>query len=343
MKQTLLTVIILLCFVSLIAQQTSSDTINQLDDSGKKQGYWVKYHEEGQKKYEGYFKNDIPIGMFRYYYSDGSLRAVSNFYNQGQDNWTTTFHKNGKKMTQGLYVKTIKDSLWKYFNVDEILIREETYNKGVKNGIWKTYYPDGSLDEEISWKDDIRHGPWNQYYSNGIIKLKANYVEGYLEGKCEIFDTEGVRYIVGKYKMSQKNGPWIYFNDKGLQSKRDTYAEDFLIREEIFLMQNKVLKPFDISKIAYAFLTSGKVFIRLRNSETINVEESIAELDQILGIYKFVKANNAFIVNFKAIKSVKQSNDSGLILDVEPPSEIPVVVDEEFKDPFIPFLKRNLD
>ena len=30
-------------------------------------------------------------------------------------------------------------------------------------------------------------------------------------------------------------------------------------------------------------------------------------------------------------------------LEVEPPSEIPVVVGEEFTDSFIPFLKRNLD
>ena len=34
------------------------DTINQFDDAGLKQGYWVKHHEDGSKKQRVFLKTE---------------------------------------------------------------------------------------------------------------------------------------------------------------------------------------------------------------------------------------------------------------------------------------------
>ena len=43
------------------------------DENGKKQGKWMK-RKDGVKFYAGQFKDDIPVGEFKYYYPNGKLK-----------------------------------------------------------------------------------------------------------------------------------------------------------------------------------------------------------------------------------------------------------------------------
>ena len=47
---------------------------NQLDDNGNRQGNWLKYHENGNVKYKGQFKDNKPYAIFYYYYDTGELK-----------------------------------------------------------------------------------------------------------------------------------------------------------------------------------------------------------------------------------------------------------------------------
>ena len=50
------------------------------DASGKKQGYWKQKDEKTNKLvFEGEFKDDKPIGKFKYYYPNDSVRAIIDF------------------------------------------------------------------------------------------------------------------------------------------------------------------------------------------------------------------------------------------------------------------------
>ncbi|GAH37310.1 unnamed protein product, partial [marine sediment metagenome] len=52
----------------IFAQVPLSDKdtlLNQVDKNGLKQGYWKKYYDNGNIKYEGYFKNDKPTGELK--------------------------------------------------------------------------------------------------------------------------------------------------------------------------------------------------------------------------------------------------------------------------------------
>ena len=62
-------VILIIPFISI------GQTINIIDDQGKKQGSWYKYYNNGNIKYKGQFKDDVPQGLFFYYYNSGELRT----------------------------------------------------------------------------------------------------------------------------------------------------------------------------------------------------------------------------------------------------------------------------
>jgi hypothetical protein len=57
MKYILTSLILLFSLVSM-AQ------VNHTDAKGRKQGAWVKTYESGKKRYEGAFKDDVPVGHF---------------------------------------------------------------------------------------------------------------------------------------------------------------------------------------------------------------------------------------------------------------------------------------
>ena len=122
-----------------------SQSINEIDASGKKQGVWQKTYESGKLRYKGQFYNDIPYGLFYYYYPSGELQVEKEFFHNGLAAATHIFYKNGKLKASGLYVNELKDSTWNYYNNDSIMIMSEQYQNGKLNGVTKTYYFDGSI------------------------------------------------------------------------------------------------------------------------------------------------------------------------------------------------------
>ena len=108
----------------------SSQSINNLDKKGYKQGVWTKNYSNGSIRYKGQFKDNIPYGIFFYYYSTGEIQAEKEFFHEGEAAATHIFYKKGQLKAAGLYVNELKDSTWNYFNKDSILIMSEQYKKG---------------------------------------------------------------------------------------------------------------------------------------------------------------------------------------------------------------------
>ena len=108
----------LLLFLFCIPFFVFSQTINQIDSKGLKQGNWEKTYENGNRKYEGNFKDDIEQGIFKYYYKTGELKGKKEFFHKGKAASSHFYSKKGKLIASGLYVSQKKDSTWNYYNTD---------------------------------------------------------------------------------------------------------------------------------------------------------------------------------------------------------------------------------
>ena len=158
-----------------------------IDNQGNKQGIWSKSYTNGSIRYRGQFKDNIPYGIFNYYYVTGELEAKKEFFHNGLAAATHIFYQDGALKVSGLYANDLKDSTWNYYNNDSIMIMSEQYEKGKLNGITKTFYYDGSIYEIKHWENDIENGKWVQYFINGEIKMKASYKEGLRSGQVIYF------------------------------------------------------------------------------------------------------------------------------------------------------------
>jgi len=226
--------------VNIAVAQTKGDTIlpkadNQLDNKGLKQGFWRKYHNNGQVRYEGYFIDDKPCKLFKYYYESGKPKATLIYYN---DNRSAAAHlyyeKDSTLMAVGLYYQSKKDSLWKYYSGRGVLVADEFYRRGKKHGISSTYFPNGNVSEQIGWKEGIKDGVWKQYFEDGTLKIEGDYVNGRLEGDIKYYDPYGKLTHEGRYVHSLRDSTWVFYKDNGEVKLKKIYDNgELLNRDEL--------------------------------------------------------------------------------------------------------------
>ena len=103
---------------------------------GKPDGPWEWYHENGQLKQKGSYK-------------DGKVT----------DGPFEVFHRNGELWQKGSYKDGLRDGLWEY-HWDHILFTPSglkskgSFKDGQKEGPWEYYYRDGSSREyRPDWDD----------------------------------------------------------------------------------------------------------------------------------------------------------------------------------------------
>jgi len=233
-RSFLLSVVLLFVLTGMAVGQTIPDTLNRIDEKGHKQGYWKKYNEMGLLMYEGRFENDVPVGDFIYYFPDDIVKARSVFSDNGKRTFTITYHHSGKVMTEGYYFEKKKDSTWKYYDIDEHLLKIEFYRNNKKAGIWKVYYENGNLAEETGYKNDFKDGIWKQYYEDSTLKATGSFENGERHGPVEYYYPDSRVQLTGTYEHSLRVGEWFYYDEN---SK--------VIRKEIYNDEGKLIKEKD--------------------------------------------------------------------------------------------------
>jgi len=219
-------VFLLLCPSLVIFGQ---DTLNITDSNGRKQGFWRKSDSSGNKIYEGQFRDGIPYGAFRYYYPNGKLKTLSVLSGNSKSARTISYYPNGMKMAAGNYINEKKDSIWQFFNEsDGSLVSEEQYHMGQKSGSSKTFYSMGGIAESSEWKEGVRDGPWTGYYPGGQVRFSGFYKNNEKTGLFEAFYDSSKPMITGQYSMGHQNGVWVYYNEKGEITKKETYENGIL-------------------------------------------------------------------------------------------------------------------
>ena len=247
MRITCLFALFLLTSSTIVAQTATppaaTDTVisNKLDAKGRRQGEWKRVDQQGKTIFIGTFKDDKPIGIFKYYDTDGRIMTISNFAADSKSCRSTHFTAAGKKEAEGKYVNTtpgkwVKDSVWRFYNGGEILISEDTYVKGLQEGISKNYYPaNGKVFRERMYKGGKANGLSTEYFAEGSKKSETNYLNDKMEGKAIFYNPSGSMSILGNYKNDFREGIWVYYNANGSEKLRETYVKGKKQGEEILI------------------------------------------------------------------------------------------------------------
>lgn len=206
-----------LAMVVLMSLSVVGQDMNRTDAKGRRQGAWTDFYPNGQKRYEGQFKNDKCKGTFCYYDEQGNLQATNEFDKSGERCLNKTYAPNGRVIATGYYVNQKKEGEWKYFdrNSGQLLLLED--NKGGKVHGWsKLYNPNnGKLAEETQFVDGQPEGLCRKYSDTGVLQMESQYRQGQLNGLCKTYFPNTALKEEGQYVNGRKSGEWKTYNEDG--------------------------------------------------------------------------------------------------------------------------------
>lgn len=230
--------------LSIFSVNAQNDTVNQVDEMGRKQGYWEKTFPNGKLMYKGYFKDGEPVGKMYRYFDTGELKAIMLYKENSPKVYTRFYYDDGELAGEGMYNDSRKDSLWTYYSFYSAAITStENYVDGIKQGLEKKYYPNGQVSEEIEWNNNTRDGVWNQYFDDGTIKLKSFYSNNKVTGPYTFYWPNGNLYIKGQFVDNKRNGKWFFYTDEGkLKSEIDYHYGKAENEDEIIAKDQEFFK-----------------------------------------------------------------------------------------------------
>ena len=216
MNLKVLIILIILAIPGVARAQTGNE-INQTDRQGRKQGRWIKTYPDGNLQYEGTFKDNHPVGEFKRYYEDRTLKSVLTFSPDGRTADAVLYYPNGFIGSTGQYTDQKKEGKWKFYSpVNKgSLIMEEEYRENQRNGPSVKFYEDRTIAVKMNYVNDKREGEWTEYYPDGKLFLRSAYSTGKLNGKFETWFQNGKPEFSGFYKNNLREGNWKIYNEDG--------------------------------------------------------------------------------------------------------------------------------
>ena len=164
-----------------------------------------EFHDNGQLKWKGNYKDGKEHGLWETYWDDGQLRSKENYKNGKLHGSLFNFHQNGKI------------HIWEWYQDDQRLILEEYHKEGPllyreneKTRIREFYeqYVDtyGLLQTYLSGREEYKsttkqnHGLYEEFHKNGKLCARGEYKNGNPDGPFDIFDEEGNFTEIKTYK-----------------------------------------------------------------------------------------------------------------------------------------------
>lgn len=232
---------VLIVFFSLLTLYSISQE-NKIDAKGKKQGYWKKYFPGTTLlDYEGTFIDDIPNGVFVYYFKNGRIKAKMIFKEKGLITYSTIYHDDDANlpMASGKYINKVKDSIWNYWGPSGRMSVTETFKLGILDGKKIIYYVPELLNEkssiiaqELNFRNGKKEGEQKEYFDNGILKSKSNYVDDKLVGVVISYTPGGTIEMKDNYVNGEKEG-WCYaYDSNGLEIGKVYYRSGVRLDEK---------------------------------------------------------------------------------------------------------------
>ena len=189
-------------------------------------GKGILYEENGNKFYEGDWKEGKIDGKGIEYYKNGNKRYEGDYKKGNRDGKGILYYENGNKEYEGNY----KDDKWEgkgikfYENGNKEY--EGNYKKGKADGKGIKFYENGNKEYEGDWKEGKVDGKGISYYKNGNKLYKGDYKEGKRDGKGISYYKNGNKEYDGDYKEGIVDGKGIKYYENGNKEYERDYKDN---------------------------------------------------------------------------------------------------------------------
>lgn len=177
----------------------------------RQDGPFEIFNRDGQPLKRGTTKNGKMHGTFEEYY-EGQVYNVWTYVEGRVDGPYKKFYSNGETQETGYYKKDTKSSS-DYF----------------KDGVWKYFDDNGDLLKQESFKGEKKHGVWIDisYIEglSGVLEEKITFKNDKVDGLYEIYEPSPRKLLLkGHFRENLPDGEWIEYWENGNQRHKGIYT-----------------------------------------------------------------------------------------------------------------------
>ncbi len=166
------------------------DTLNRVDEMGRKQGYWKVTaptstkpgYPDGALVEEGSYTNSKRIGIWRRYWPNGKVMSEVTYQMGRPRGEYTTYYPNGKMEEQGVWDLDRNTGKFQRWHPNGKLAQDFVFTDyGVRNGEQKYYHENGRLAVEVQVKEGREDGTLKRYTEDGQLQQVAVFNDGVMD------------------------------------------------------------------------------------------------------------------------------------------------------------------
>jgi antitoxin component YwqK of YwqJK toxin-antitoxin module len=194
-----------------------------------KDGSYQLFHRKNVKAMEGRFVNNIPQGVWRYWYANGQLKDSGLLVNNVMCGKWKSWNEKGQLLIESEYSNEpgqLNNQLKLPKKKPYTIVPDFSPFTGKLDGLTITYHPNGQKKDSGAYVNNSRNGEWKNWHSNGV-----------LDG-------------IGHFRMNELEGSWTFFRENGQKSTEETYANGKLVSMKCYDEQGNlsgtycsILKP----------------------------------------------------------------------------------------------------
>lgn len=196
-KITLILLFVVIGFSPAFA--AASDTLQQIDPAGKRQGWWILYGKDKKdpnfppenKWQEGKYKDSQKIGVWTEYFPSGTKKSELTFVNNRPNGHAVMYNDNGKKAEEGTWVGTRWVGDYKLYYDDGTPRQSFNYSQlGQREGTQTYTHPNGKVAITVDMKGGKEQGWKKEYDEKGNLIRETFFADGVIDpAKTKVYDT----------------------------------------------------------------------------------------------------------------------------------------------------------
>jgi antitoxin component YwqK of YwqJK toxin-antitoxin module len=201
-----------------------------VDSVRNRRGIWTEYHNTGEFRGKGMYKDGNRTGDWEFFYASGKLEQKGKYDKKGrtQGVWKW-YYESGKLWREELYVNGKREGQLTDYDENGKIILQGTFVDNRKEGQWIYESPD--YKEIGNYIGDEPDSLWTSYYMPSKTKrFEGRFVNGEPNGVHTMYYDNGKKMYSGNYINGMKDGDWRYYDEYGLNYLTITYKNDIEVK-----------------------------------------------------------------------------------------------------------------
>ncbi len=167
----------------------NNDTVNRMDENSQRIGHWVVFNRTkklpdyapDQVVEEGDYVSGKKEGIWKQYWNNGKVKSEITYKGNLQMGYAKIYYKNGTVSEEGIWLNGKWEGNYKYYYENGQVSHDWNFVGGKREGVQKYYFENGQINYDGEWKNGAENGVLKEYNEEGQLVAEKAFNDGKMD------------------------------------------------------------------------------------------------------------------------------------------------------------------